>query len=108
MESFQFRSERIEPVRVGPVLDRVEALLVKYATGYSVESVSMMPHKELAGPNELSVQRAEEDEVAKCLNYWCEQLESHLDNGGTVENFAAENVWFVPFLQKALSIQASK
>ena len=108
METFQFRKESIDPVRVGVVLDRLREILASSESDISFDSLSGMSHPELVGVNKLSIERANEEEVAKRLNDWCEKLEQYLADGGTVESFAEDNVWFIPLIEKAQSIQSSK
>ena len=108
MESISFGIEKIDPVRVGVVLDRLKAVLAAQETGFSLDALARLAHPELTGLNEYSVTEATESKVATELNYWCDQLEQHLIDGSDLESFAAHNVWFVPLLQKAIAIQAGK
>ena len=49
METFQFRKESIDPVRVGVVLDRLREILASSESDFSFDSLSGMSHPELVG-----------------------------------------------------------
>lgn len=108
MESFSFQPEKIQPVRVRLVLDRLQTMLDTYDGVQSLSSIVDMPHPELTGVHEYSLSQEGEAGVAERLNYWCDKLYQYLDDGGTVADFAVDNVWFVPLVQKALDIQSEK
>ncbi len=108
MESFSSRPEKIDPVRVGVVLDRLQTILDEYKVGHTMETITGLAHPELTGLNEHSVFAADESEVAERLNFWCDQLQQHLMAGGAAEDFVAHTVWFVPLLQNAVAIQEAK